>query len=101
MKQVFNSLSTLVGFTLCVLLLLPSLSAQVITGTIVGQVRDQTGAVLPGATVSATNLGTGYHRESARSASGTYSLPALPSGSYSVEVTAKGFKTVRQGPVTL
>jgi hypothetical protein len=101
MKQVFNCLSRLVWFTFCLLLLLPNLSAQVITGTIVGQVKDQTGAVLPGATVSATNLGTGYHREATTSSSGTYSLPALPNGSYSLEVTAKGFKTVRQGPVTL
>jgi hypothetical protein len=77
------------------------LAAQVITGTIVGNVHDQSGAVIPGARVVATNLGTGYHQEVVANERGLFSLPGLPNGSYSVEVGARGFMSLKQGPITL
>ena len=76
---------------------LPAL-AQV-TGSIAGTVRDSTGAVLPGATV--TVRGPSLQRESVTvttNADGTYRIPLVPPGTYSVTTELSGFTTqVRQG----
>ena len=85
----------------CALSLTEKLNAQSLTARIVGRVIDQSGAVVQGARVVATNEATGYRRESATTEAGFYSLPALPYGVYWLEATAKGFKTVKQGPLTL
>src|SRR5687767_9099598 len=50
--------------------------AQVTTGTILGTVKDQTGAVLPGATVTATNVETGISRSATTGGRGEYRLQA-------------------------
>jgi len=62
------------------------------TGTIAGTVTDQSGAVIPGATVTVTNSATGYKVFQETSSAGTYSLAALPPGDYTVEVKANGFE---------
>lgn len=87
---------------LCVLLLLCStpLIAQAPTGTIVGTVVDQVGAILPNATVTATNTATGANRVVQTGADGTFSMPSLPAGRYDVLVVATGFQPVAS-PVTL
>ena len=56
------------------------LSAQVTTATLIGLVRDSTGDIVPGATVVATNEGTGVARDTASDASGEFVLTALPNG---------------------
>ena len=66
--------------------------AQQITGAIAGTVSDSLGAMVPNATVKATNTATGYSRTGASDASGVYNLQYLPVGNYTVEVTALGFK---------
>lgn len=76
-----------------VFLLNVSLSAQTFRGTILGTVTDPSGAVIAGATVTVKNTGTGLQRTTQTSADGSYSLPELPIGTYSVSVTQAGFQT--------
>ncbi len=67
--------------------------AQLDTGSIVGVVRDKTGAMVADATVKATNTKTAKVYETKTSNVGEYSIPGLPSGPYKVEVDRQGFKT--------
>jgi len=78
--------------TAAVLLLAVPSFAQKFTGEIRGTVQDQSGAVVPGATVTLTNEGTGVTRTMATTREGTYQFPDLPVGSYQVEVQLAGFK---------
>ena len=71
------------------------LSAQVTTATLVGLLRDGTGAVIPGATVVATHEGTGVAREAVTDANGEFVLSALPSGPYMVKIELTGFKSLQ------
>jgi hypothetical protein len=75
------------------LLLVGSVHAQEITGTITGVVTDQTGAVLPGAAITARSLGQGFIKEAVASGSGAYTLPFLPVGEYEVTFAIAGFQT--------
>jgi hypothetical protein len=65
--------------------------AQTDTGRIVGTVKDQNGAVVPGATVVAKNERTGEERSATADASGIYQIPALRASNYTVTVTAANF----------
>ena len=68
-------------------LLLQSLAfAQVTTADIVGRVTDDTGSVLPGATVTITNEGTRDVRSAPANESGDYVFNLLPIGTYTVKV---------------
>jgi Carboxypeptidase regulatory-like domain len=69
-----------------------SLLAQAPTGTIAGIVTDQSGAVLPGATVTVTNKDTGASRVAQSGADGAFSIPALPPGPYDVLIELSGFQ---------
>ena len=77
-----------------VLLLAPlRMPAQSAGGAqIIGVVTDPSGAVVPGAHVKATQTSTGLIRETVSTSNGSYSLPNLPVGPYSVEVTTQGFE---------
>lgn len=75
--------------------------AQVSTATILGTVTDQSGAVLPGTTLTVRNVATGLERTSVAREDGSYRLPALPVGSYEIRAELQGFRSeVRRG-VTL
>lgn len=67
--------------------------AQEITGTIVGTVTDESGAVLPGVTVVARHTQTGLTKEVTTVADGGYTLSYLPVGMYELTFTLPGFKT--------
>jgi hypothetical protein len=69
--------------------------AQTFRGGISGRITDQSGAVLPGVTVTATNTGTGVSRTTATSTTGDFSLPDLALGAYTVEVSLEGFQPQR------
>ncbi len=74
--------------------------AQSITATVTGTVKDQTGAVLPGVEVSATNKSTALKRSVATNERGEYVLPLLPIGEYDVAAELPGFRAeVRQNIV--
>ena len=62
------------------------------TSAIVGQVRDTTGAVVPGASVSITNPETGLKRSATTDDAGRFNFPQLKPGTYSVKVEASGFE---------
>jgi hypothetical protein len=70
-----------------------SLVAQTFRGTILGTVTDQSGAVVAGATVTVRNVATGLERTTQTSADGSYSVPELPIGSYTVTIKQTGFQT--------
>jgi carboxypeptidase family protein/TonB-dependent receptor-like protein len=73
-------------------------NAQITTGTISGAVKDATGAVLPGATVTVVNEETGSSRTLQSDAAGRYIAPSLNPAHYQVTATAAGFqKLVRNG----
>ncbi len=77
------------------------LHAQVATGTILGNVKDNSGAPVPGATVTATNVGTQVSRTATTDTDGQYTLTLLPVGRYQVEVTLSGFKNFSQTGIVL
>ena len=83
----------LVIATLCVCFVTPAWS-QTDRGTIRGTVLDATGAVIPGASVTVTNVGTGVTVETISTDAGTYNVSALPSGVYNIQVQLQGFKTL-------
>ena len=97
--------SRCVSNTLACLLLLVSavaLHAQTFRGGINGTITDQSGAVVVGAAVTATNNGTGVSVNAVSSSGGEYQFQDLPLGSYTISVTASAFKPekVNGVPVT-
>src|ERR1051326_5009211 len=64
--------------------------AQLPTATILGEVKDSTGAVIPGASIAAKNVETGLTRTGISAEDGSYRFSALPVGSYEVEVEQIG-----------
>ena len=86
----------LVAMALFLSVSVPRLNAQVLYGSLVGTVTDQTGAVVPKATVTITNNQTGLTRETTTDEGGRYSIVSIPPGTYSLKVTASGFKTFSQ-----
>jgi hypothetical protein len=85
----------------CLLFLSSGIRAQVATGSILGNVTDSSGGAVPGARVTATNVGTQFSRATTTDASGQYSLPLLPVGQYRIEVSLSGFKTFMQTGIVL
>jgi len=83
----------------CALLFLAlpyTLSAQAVNATLLGTVTDPTGASVPGAKVTATQVATSTPYASTTNQSGNYTIPNLPPGTYSVTIEAKGFKKSTQ-----
>ena len=74
---------------------------QTITGSITGTVADPSGAVIPGAKVRATNLGTNLSYNTTSNSTGVYNLLFLPIGNYRLEVESANFKKVVLGPFAL
>ena len=70
--------------------------AQLPTATILGVVRDSSGASIPEATVRATHQDTGVSRTTTSGGNGAYRLPALPVGTYRVQAERTGFQTTVQ-----
>ncbi|MCZ6753522.1 MAG: TonB-dependent receptor, partial [Acidobacteria bacterium] len=75
--------------------------AQLSTGTISGTVKDQSAAVLPGATVTVTNVETGITRVVESGGTGQYRVPNLIPGSYEVQAESAGFQTGIRSGITL
>jgi hypothetical protein len=82
----------LIVLTACVISSgLPALG-QSTFGSIVGTVKDQSGSVVPGATVTLVNAGSSATRTTTSSASGNYEFLNLDAGTYQVSIQATGFK---------
>ncbi|MCX6552558.1 MAG: carboxypeptidase-like regulatory domain-containing protein, partial [Acidobacteria bacterium] len=76
-------------------------SAQVTAATIVGTITDSSGGAMPGVTVTAKNVETGFTRTVPTNEVGAYRLEFLPIGQYSVDVELSGFKTVTRTGIVL
>jgi len=105
-RNMTRTLMTRAGMQfLTVLALIFGLSAiaygQQTTGSIVGTVKDQQGAVVNTATVKATNLDTGYSRSTPANGYGEYRIDYLPVGRYAIEAKAPGFERFVQQNVAL
>ena len=92
--------STCISIAL-VLLLTAGAGAQIVKSTIVGTVRDMSGAVVPDAKVSVTNVATNVTRNTVTDGSGNYTVPLLNSGTYTAKVERVGFKSAVQNAFTL
>ena len=79
---------------LVVLATVSTAAAQTFRGSINGIVTDQTGAILPGADIKATNEATGLSYSTTTSTAGTFTLADLPLGDYTIVVSESGFETV-------
>jgi Carboxypeptidase regulatory-like domain/TonB dependent receptor len=90
----------LIGTLVLSLLTCTGVFAQA-TAEISGTVKDQTGAVLPGAEIKATQTDTGIERTTISNETGSYVLPNLALGPYRVEVSLPGFRTFVQTGVVL
>jgi len=75
--------------------------SQAINGSIEGTVRDNTGAILPGVTVTVTNTDTGAERVVVTNDEGVYRAPLLPLGTYQVSAELQGFKKFEQQGISL
>jgi len=75
--------------------------AQVITAEINGEVKDASGAVLPGVIVTGRNEGTGFERAATTTARGRFALLSLPPGAYKLTATLAGFRSVVRGGLDL
>lgn len=88
----------------CFLFLLLATSvalAQAPTATILGTVKDSSGAMMPNTSVTAQNRETGLKRVISTGADGSYRFAALPVGTYEIRVEQLGFQTEVRGPITL
>jgi hypothetical protein len=96
LKKILFSLLT------CALAAAPAFAqSQAANGAIEGTVTDSSGAVLPGVTITITNLGTGTERVVATNEKGLYRAPLLPLGTYKVVGELQGFKRFEQSGITL
>ena len=89
-----NLLALAVAAALLLLFAPANLFAQTDQGAITGVVQDATGAVIPGADVTATNVDTGLALQAKSNGSGVFVFSPLKIGSYTVSASAKGFQTV-------
>jgi hypothetical protein len=71
------------------------------TAQITGSVKDPSGGVLPGASVTITQTDTGFKRDVITDADGTFSFPSIPIGPYQLEVMLQGFRTSTQTGIVL
>ncbi|MHB1630300.1 MAG: TonB-dependent receptor domain-containing protein, partial [Bacilli bacterium] len=103
MKKEFVMKKRIVMWLSCVVLLMSGAAAiaQTITGAVRGTVTDPSGAVVPGAKVTATNVETGVATSTTSNRTGLYNFQFLSVGHYTITATAKGFSTVSVGPFTL
>ena len=75
--------------------------SQSSTGTISGTVTDQHAAVIVGASVTATNIETGFTRSAATNSEGRYRLTNMPTGNYEVTIAAPNFSLYTRSGITV
>src|SRR2546426_9313045 len=97
-KSMGKNMFRVVMCTSLVLAAMYSLRAQTVSGTILGLIQDQQGAVVAKTEVTARNLDTGAVRKTTADDNGAYRIFSIPAGPYEVSASAAGFKTeVRTG----
>ncbi|HMF64278.1 MAG TPA: carboxypeptidase regulatory-like domain-containing protein, partial [Edaphobacter sp.] len=96
-KPIILSILAVVFLALCC----PITRAQTITASVNGTVTDSSGAILPNAKVTATNVETGINTETTTNNDGIYNIRFLQIGSYKVTISAAGFGDSTYGPFAL
>jgi carboxypeptidase family protein/TonB-dependent receptor-like protein len=96
-----NILKTYFCIALCLTFASGILLGQGNVGTLNGTILDSTGALIPGATVVALNSETGIENRTSTTSAGAYTLPYLPSGTYTIRVSSPGFRTINQENIIL
>src|ERR1700722_1363693 len=76
-------------------------SAQTTSGTILGIVTDNSGAAVPGANVTLTNVDTEVKNTATSDGNGAYQFVNMPPGNYTVDIEKTGFAHQRSGPAAL
>jgi hypothetical protein len=71
----------------------PAASAQVLYGSVVGNVKDASGAAVADAQVTAKQVGTGFSRQVTTGEAGQFHFPAVPGGVYEITVAKAGFRS--------
>ncbi|MEW5977817.1 MAG: TonB-dependent receptor [Acidobacteriota bacterium] len=71
------------------------------TGSLSGDVKDATGAILPGVSITVANVGTGLTRTTQTDGTGRWTVPALPVGVYQITYELQGFKRMVQEGVSV
>ena len=79
----------------------PETHAQVTTATVYGRVVDPSGAIIPGANVSASSETTGAEYSTVTGSGGEFTIAFLPAGTYALAITADGFKSYLETGLTL
>jgi len=102
MESAFRCMWTRLLFAFVILALCAGAWAQGGSGELTGLVTDPTGAIVAGVEVKLTNNSTGVVRTTTTNPGGIYNFTALPiTGSYTLEVAAKGFKSVKVSNVVI
>ena len=94
-------LTKLVASCLFLLFVCISISAQSSTATLSGTIEDENGAVIPGAKITVTHDATAQVRHATTNDSGSFSIPLLPPGEYTVLVEREGFTRVQLTNIVL
>src|SRR5947207_3167039 len=100
-KSVRVSLCLLVAASFLTAVLVKPARAQVLYGSVSGAVTDQNGAVVPNAQVAISSDTTGLKRQAVTDSTGSYRILDLPEGTYTLEVTAAGFKPLKKTNISV
>ncbi len=96
-QQIFRA--ALIG--VCLILVCGIAWGQATTGTILGNIKDQSGGGIPGVTVVATNTGTNFSRDTISDSTGHFVIQYLPVGTYRLEAEMTGFKKFVQAGIVV
>ncbi|MGH9397720.1 MAG: carboxypeptidase regulatory-like domain-containing protein, partial [Terriglobia bacterium] len=103
--QTHYSARVLVILSLCLLTLMllgsPCPAQMTTTATITGTVTDASGAVVPGAAIVIVNQGTGVQRTTISNSDGSFAVPGISVGTYTVKVSKQGFKAFTESGIIL
>jgi hypothetical protein len=99
--HLFCSLVAILTIAAAIALCPQRASAQVLYGSLVGNVTDPSGAAVPDATVTVVNTETGQTRRATTDVAGAYSLIDLRGGTYNVNVTQQGFRAYEKNGVAV
>ncbi len=101
LQKLAVALWPLLAFLALALIPIENLTAQVITGDLVGTVTDSQSAIVPNANVTIVNLETQLKRSMQSTSTGDYVFTLLPPGTYTIRVEEKGFQAFQANGVTL
>ena len=91
----------LAAFLLACRLAVQTDRAQVLYGSVVGNVRDASGDVVPGAGVTLTNVDSKQSRQVSTNDEGGYDLPTITPGTYEIKVSKAGFATSTEAAIVV